>query len=160
MLNINRTITGTPSLTLTEVKNFIRVDYNEDDTLLDNLILQSMDLIENYLDRSMVESDVILTASGRTELILPLAPIDTITSIKDADGNELDYTYDGLSVKLKSTGTFTVEYSTTANNEGGLTLGWMEVIAYMYENRGDDTPITSILYTNANLLPFRNKLWV
>ena len=42
----------------------------------------------------------------------------------------------------------------------GLGLGWMQVIAWFYENRGDTTGYASIIAQNKNLQPFRKTPWI
>ncbi len=159
MIDINRTVTGTEELTLEQVKSFIRVDGTTDDALITSLITQSRELIEEYLDRSMIESDVIATMSYRYSFTPPFAPIDTITSIIDVDGDAIEYEYDGLTVKLSTAKTFKVIYNTLKDNKEGLILAWLQTIAYLYENRGDLFEITYILNGNTNLKPYRNKMW-
>ncbi len=162
MLKIERNITGVIDevLTLDEVKNFLKVDYDTEDTLLTDLMDQSRDILEQFLSRSILASDVTLTVSKRDEVILPYAPIDTIDSITDQDGDPIEYTYDELSIKLVSTDTFTIDYYTLTDLPPGLKLGLLETIAYLYENRGDISGIGLILYYNKNLQPFRNRVWI
>lgn len=158
--NITRTTTSAPTLTLDEVKAFIRVDFDTDDDLITSMIDQSRDLIEQYTNSSMVDSDIVLIASKRESLVLPYSPVNVITSIVDIDDNAIDYTYDKLTVELKATTTFTVTYSTTGTVPDGLKLGWLEIMAYLYEQRGDTSQIALILYYNKNLMPYRRKIWI
>lgn len=169
-LKVIKEVTGSDPLLLNTVKDFLRVDYDEDDTLLTSLISQTRDIIEEYLSISMVATKVTLTASPRAELRLPYGPVLTVTSVKDADGNDMDYVWDGLCIKFGVAGTYVLnstynQNSTTIYNTGytefprGLELGWLEIIAWLYENRGDTSGLSYMLNRNTNLMPYRAKLW-
>lgn len=45
-------------LTLTEVKNYLRIDFTEDDGFLDTLIVASRNYCEAYLNRPLLSSDM------------------------------------------------------------------------------------------------------
>lgn len=161
MLKTDRTIAGPEPVTLDEAKDFLRVDYDTDDVLITSIITQSRDIVEQFLSRSLVDSAITLTADCRHEMVLPYGPVTSVASVLDIDGIEVaDWTWDGLTLKLKVTDTFTVLYNTAADEHPGLKLGLLETIAYLYENRGDTASIGLILYYNKNLQPFRNKVWI
>ena len=161
MLKTERTIAGPEPVTLDEAKDFLRVDYDTDDVLITSIITQSRDIVEQFLSRSLVDSASTLLADCRHEMVLPYGPVTSVASVLDIDGVEVaDWTWDGLTLKLKVTDTFTVLYDTAADEHPGLRLGLLETIAYLYENRGDTGSIGLILYYNKNLQPFRNKVWI
>jgi hypothetical protein len=112
-------------------------------------------------------------ASARTYIELPVKPINSITSVKDRDGNDIEYTFDGFYLlfgptEFTPTAPEQPEYVTTITvyEAGyttaplGLVLGLKEVIAHLYENRGDDTGLINMLVQNANLMPYRQKMWI
>lgn len=163
MLRVNKVDTGIAGLTLDELKMWVKVDYNDDDEVLSNLIRQSRGLLENYLNISMVDSSITLLMDSRTDIRLPYGPADTIVSVKDEDGNDLNYKHDGLLLRIDPATidcTITVVYTTLDNTNTGLKLGWMEVAAYLYENRGDVVQFINLLVQNQNLMPYRNKVWI
>jgi len=161
MIEVQKTQTGVIGLTLEEVKDFMRVDFSEDDALITSLINQSKDLIEEYLNRSLVVNTIHLIASPREELEIPFGPIETIESVKDVEsGDDIDYEYDGLLLTLKVDKTFSVSCTSHDNLPAGLKLGWLEIITWLYENRGDTSGFGMMLYYNNNLMPYRRKVWI
>ena len=161
MLKVQKTARSVSPLTLAVVKQWLKVDGNSDDSLITTLIEQSRDLIEAYLGRSLIEYDITLTATARREVELPYGPVDSITSVKDNDGNDVDYKYYGFTVTLDSPVDTVINYRTTGDLPKGLELGWLEAIAYLYEFRGDDKQAFKMaLYQNQNLQPYRMRVWV
>lgn len=160
---LSKTITGTEQLTLDDAKAWLRVDDNTDDSLITSLISESRELIENYLDISLVETTISLLVSARYELDPPFLPVVSITSVVDEDSEDLEYTWNGFILSTTSLVNYTVTYVAgyTTNLPVGLYLGWKQVLAVMYENRGDDlsTKFPSLIMQNENLIPYRNSVW-
>ena len=164
MINVNRNITGADLLTLEVAKLFMRVDGTTDDELITSLITQARELIETYLDRTINASTVTVIASARQEMVLPFAPVSSITTVKDqATDEEIGYTWDGLTLTFDQGiyDTFEVVYDTIDNSlPDGLMLAWKEVVLWLYENRTDTAGIQNMLTYNANLQVYRNKIWI
>jgi uncharacterized phiE125 gp8 family phage protein len=172
-LNISKTVTGIEPVQLDEVKEFLRVDYDADDVLLTSLITQSREIIERYLNISIPLSTLIVEASPRVELQLPYGPVLNIDSVTDRDGNDVYYEWNGFVITFEGNSfsptqperpayveTITTYDSGYAIVPAGLKLAVMEVIAYLYENRGDTSSITLLLNQNKNLDPYRQKIWI
>ena len=160
MLKVSRTITGIPGITISEAKEWLRVEFTEDDGLIYNLLTDVYAIVEKYTNRSLVEGSVTLYASAREELELPYQPINSITSITDFDGNPVDYTETPFGITFEYPyPDVKVEYTTSAFMEPGLKTGILEVLAWLYDNRGDDTEFQSMLSQNTNLQPYRERLW-
>lgn len=170
-IKVSKTVTGNEPLTLQEVKDWIKQDGTADDALITSLITQSRELIENYLCASLVSTTLLVEATPRTELRPPFGPVVTITSVKDEDGNDVDYTWDGFTLNFTG-GTFSVTqgyspvYTTTTYDAGydtlpeGLKMAMLETIAYLYEHRGEEMKIQMFLYQNQNLQPYRETIWI
>lgn len=175
MINVtSRSRTGSIDLTLSEAKAFMRVDGTADDTLITTLIEQARDLIEAFCSITITAANITVRASARKQFFIPYGPVNSITSVKDTDGNDLTYTWNKLYLLYGSTSydpttpestdtlvdsdvVYAAGYTTTPP---GLKLGWMEVVAYLYENRGDNTTINQMLWQNANIMAYRTKVWV
>ena len=158
----SKTITGTNQLTLADAKVWLRVDGTDEDDLITALIDESRGLIEMYLDISMVETTIVLLVSPRLKLDPPFLPVVTITSLKDDNDVDVDYTWDGFFVTTTSFENYTITYTTGyAVLPVGLMLGWKQILALMYENRGDDITESyqSLIMQNENLMPYRNAVW-
>lgn len=164
MINVNKEITGSDVLTLDQAKSFMRVDGSTDDELITQLITQARELIEQYLDRTINDATITLTASARQELVLPYPPVSSITSVQnESDDSDITYNWDGLTLTFDHGvyDTFVVIYETADSSlPNGLILAWMEVVLWLYENRSDTAGIQSMLAYNANLQVYRNKIWI
>ena len=173
MLNIKKTVTGTEPISLEDAKLWLRVDGDSDDDLITSLITQTRELVEQYLNISIVDTTLEVEASPRIELVLPFGPVQSITSVTDQDSNDVTYTWNGFYISFESP-----VYSVTGGNTGyvttvttydaglgtipaGLNLGLLEMLAWLYENRGDSSGFMMALYQNQNLQPYRsNNVWI
>ena len=173
MLQLNKTVTGTEPITLDEAKAWMRVDGATDDILITSLITQVRELVEEYLNISIVETTIKLTASERKELVLPYGPVIVISSCVDTDADPVSYDWNGFYMTFDQ-GTYSVTggsslyvqtlttYDTGLTDvPGGLKLGMLEVLLWLYENRGDSSGFQMMLYQNQNLQPYRNNnVWI
>lgn len=161
MLKVTKQRTAPLPLTLQQVKDWLRIEYDTDDTLLTNLIDETASLLEEYLNVSLVTTTITVLATARTELTLPYGPVISVTSVKDKDGNDVEYEFNGFTITYKSyTETTTFYEAGFAQVDAGLQLGWKEVIAWLYENRGDSAGFMDMLRQNANLNVYRQKIWI
>jgi uncharacterized phiE125 gp8 family phage protein len=93
-------------LTLTETKAHLRVDHNEDDLLIDGLLKASTDYCQQFTARAFVSQtwELVLDEFPVNEVLIPMPPLQSVTSVKydDANGFEqtvsvLEYTVDDVS---------------------------------------------------------------
>lgn len=173
MLKVSKSVTGSEPITLQEAKDWMRVDGDADDSLITSLITQSRELAEEYLNISIAQTTLVLDATARVELLLPYGPVQTITSVTDQEGHDVDYTWNEFYIKFDQ-GTYSVTGGSalyvdtiTTYDSGlavipaGLKLGLLEFIAWLYENRGDTSKFMMALYQNQNLQPYRsNNVWI
>jgi len=171
MIKVEKTVTGTDELTLTNAKLWMKVDDTADDTLITSLITEAKQLIEQYINFTLTPATITLTATARTQLCLPYGPVQSITSVKDMDGDDVEYTYEDLCIEFDTqvysvtnpsnvyVQTVTIYEAGTTSIPSGLMLAWKEVVLYLYENRGD-LNINSILSSNKNLQVYRNNVWI
>lgn len=79
----------TEPITLTEIKEYLRVSHSNDDDLLEELITAGRLKFEDVTWKSVVPHDFILTFDNEeTEFPLPSPPIDDVTSVSWWDGEE------------------------------------------------------------------------
>ena len=171
MLKVEKTVTGTNELTLEVAKSWMRIDHSDKDTLITLLIDEAKELIETYINYTLTPATITLTATARTKLFLPYGPVQSITSVKDTDGEDVTYTYDGLyidfapsvySVTAPSTPyvqTTTIYTTGTDSLPAGLLLSWKEVVLHLYENRGD-VDVANLLSNIKPLQQYRHKIWI
>ena len=171
-LSVNKSVTGTEPISLDQAKAWLKVDSTADDPLITALIIQARELIEGYLNLTIIETTIVCTATARAELKLPFGPVTSITSVKNDNGDDLEYVWNGFYITF-GTGTISVtggsniyEDSVTTYDAGnstiadGLQLGLLETIAFLYEMRGDTSKIGMFLYQNQNLQPYRELVWI
>lgn len=144
---------GTEPVTLADVKAQARIETDDEDALLNSYITAARQMIEGYLNVSLVER--VVTANLLNELgdiYLPYGPIGEITSfVQDhAPEDKIDadiYKLRGQQFKRISTAfddsitvTYTVGYATVPQY---LKVAVLQQVAFMYENRGDVEKVLS-----------------
>ena len=170
-LQVNKTVTGTEPITLDEMKAWMKVDGDADDTLITELIIQGRSLTEFWLNISIVLQTIVIEATPRSILQLPYQPVVSITSVTDRDAVDLSYTFDGFSLAFTSlSDTITTMDTGYTAPPAGMVLGLKEVIAYLYDGRGDsygtdagedsyDGAIKHFIKRNQNLAAFDKTIW-
>ncbi len=103
------TAPGVEPVSLAEAKSHLRVDTTDDDALITALITAAREQVENDTRRALVTQtwDYVLDAfpSG-SEIVLPLPPLQSVTSItyRDKDGNSS--TFDASNYVVDTAGMF------------------------------------------------------
>lgn len=172
MLRVSRTKKQQSDwITVAEAKAYLKVDGDDDDQVIQQLIAGVRDITETYLQRSVVVNTVTLNTDSQT-IELPFGPVQTITSVQDDGGNDVDYEWDGsvlssdqhmvISVTAGVSSTFAeVVYESDGTLPDGLKTAMLQVLAKFYQHRGDeDMHSQSLMWANSNLQPFRNFVWI
>lgn len=132
-------------VTLTEAKNWCRIDVSDDDDIITELITAARIICEQYSNISFIPRTV--TARLKNPLggiYLPYGPVTELASVTDDDLNELeigDYTITGASFKqikepfTELTLVYTAGYELLPKN---LKKAMLNQISWMYDNRGSD----------------------
>ena len=148
----------TEPVTLTEAKDFCKVDIGTDDTLITALITAARQQCEAYTAVGFVPHDaVVILNNTNGDIYIPYGPIIAINQVTDEDGNVLvldtDYTLSGnqfkrlLTPRLKN---ITIDYSTGYDElPNVLKTALLNQIYYLYDNRSigvdDIAPIAKTL---------------
>ena len=130
----------TEPVTLTEVKNFCKIDVSEDDTLIEMMITACRQECEGLTNIGFVQREIIVVQdNGNGGAFLPLGPVGTITSVKDIDDNDITYQASGSTWKQILTPkiprlyiTYTAGYATLPME---LKLALLECIFFRYDER-------------------------
>lgn len=163
MIKVTKTLTGNEPLTIDEVREWLRNEGSDvDDDLISSLITQARSLVEQSLNISIPEQVITLTSSERLKVYLPFGPINEVTAVTDMDAVELSYDFDGFVVTLNTISGSIVEYSAGyAVVPDGLLVGLKELIAFLYENRGDaQKDINLVIRQNGHLSAYEDVSWV
>lgn len=138
----------TEPVTLTEAKDFCKIDISNDDNLIVSLITAARQMCEAYTNIGFVEHSIVANINNMNgNILLPYGPIIDITQITDDDNNVLtvddDYTLRGNDFKrlqYPEWDNLTVEYI------GGygtlpeiLKTGLLNAIYFLYDNRSQGT---------------------
>jgi hypothetical protein len=88
-------------VTLTEVKNFCKIDISEGDTFIeDDLIPACVDEVESYLGINLVKREVIVNLNNcNGGVYFPYGPVAELDELLDEDGDEI------LAADYKTVGT-------------------------------------------------------
>ena len=142
---------------LAVVKNFLKVDFNDDDTLITKMIKTATTQCETFINKTLVEKTYIYSIYKleNTSIFLPFPPIKTITSITITNKDFTTYTLDNNLYNLDTIGgvvnfkeklnnfyRIDIEYTaglTSINDE--LVQALLMHIARMYEDRSGYSPI-------------------
>lgn len=150
---------------LSEIKNFLRIDFNDDDNLLKELLKSATKQCELYISQSLSKKTYKFSIYSITNNILklPYPPIISITSVNivDKNNNSIEYTnftLDPISSSLifknlpsnfyRVDMTYKSGYSEIPND---IKQGLLFHISKMYEDKVDYSPIPK-----ASLSIYRN----
>jgi hypothetical protein len=130
----------TEPVTLTEAKNFCKIDVSDDDTLITMLLTSCRLECESLTNIGFVNRNVIVVQNnGNGGAFLPLGPNGDIATVQDTDGNDLTYVPSGTTWKQiisprseRLVITYNTGYTTLPAN---LKLALLECIFYRYDER-------------------------
>jgi len=155
--------TITEPVTLSEAKDFCKIDIGTDDALVTSLITAGRSMCEAYTGVGFVEHNAVAILNNMNgDIYIPYGPMLAINQVTDADDNVLvldtGYTVIGNSFKRlatpKETGItidYTTGYTTLPNY---LKTALLNQIYYLYDNRSIGTDDISPIAKNL-LNPYR-----
>ena len=145
-MQIIRTVSGSEPVTLAEAKAYNRVLFSVDDSTIELLITQARETLEQATNLSLVEQTIELTLNAyKDKFRLPYGPIVSVTTVTvNTDNVTADYISDNGLIKFNGKGTLKAEYEAGGVEFQGLKIAMLEMIAFLYTNRGtaSDYPAT------------------
>ena len=129
-----------------EVKDWLRIDGNSDNNIVENLISAARVVIENYLNQSLINRTISVHLNNSCgNICLPFQPFTELVSIKDADDNTIDsYLLSNSQfrrLQYPCDDGIKVEYKAGPGIGGSIPkvihTAMLMQISFMYENRGD-----------------------
>jgi hypothetical protein len=134
--------TGSEIVTVSDFKDYARVDTSADDTLIGNMIEQARIWCENYISKDIV-------AKNRTYYLpwtnkrfaLPFVPLSSISTLT-VEGSAADYETKGIDESIIELNELPaqeikVTYITAGMNDGLLQQAILQLASTYYENRAD-----------------------
>lgn len=133
----------TEPLTLSEVKEWCKVDGSADDAILSALIIAAREMCEQYTCVSFVQREIscwLNNYNGST--YLPYGPIESVDKVYDTNGDEITYTLrnttEGFAQIIEPNDIIKIEYvGGYSSLPEALKTALKAQILYLYENRGD-----------------------
>jgi uncharacterized phiE125 gp8 family phage protein len=136
--NISWKVTTNPTvepITVTELKGYARIDGNSEDSILSSIIIGTRMLVENYLNRALIEQVITLQMDywpSRT-LYMPRPPLLSVTSITTLDESDVETTYSSsnyYTVTNSPVGSINVKESSSIPTN---TIRWTQGIKVVYK---------------------------
>jgi hypothetical protein len=148
-LRVNTVVPTTEPVTLEEAKEYLQVDFDTDDPLLDRLISASRQYIETVCGISLVEKEIELKVRGfDAPYLLPYGPVRSVEmlTIDRADAeNEGDYVYEsGIELEAE----YTAGYDMIPED---LRSAVLEVLKVYYDARGSAVELPVFLRHKLNM---------
>jgi uncharacterized phiE125 gp8 family phage protein len=130
-------------VTLEEAKAWLKVEVDDDDSLISALITAARISCEGYVNLSFVEREVTAILNNSLGNIrLPYGPVNNLTSVSDINESEMDYLLTGVSARRLLTPalpfvacTYTAGYLTLPQH---FRAALKEQLVWLYQHRGDD----------------------
>ena len=131
-------------VTLSEAKDFCKIDISTDDAILTELITAAREMCEDYTNIGFVPHEIVAVVNNSNgDILLPYGPTIEVIEVKNADGDTLefddDYTLSGnLFKSLKTpkedglTITYTSGYQVLPKR---LKTALLNTVYYLWDNR-------------------------
>lgn len=157
LVSVDVTRADTTAVSVDEAKSWARIDEDFDDSIVEMLTDGADKAFESFTGKLLFVGTVIAEYDPKefeSILQLPWLPVDSITSVKDEDDEDVDYELKGdhLEVDVFEELTVTYEaglYSTASEVDAQLKLGLLKWIATNYDDR-EDTVIGTTIETMPN----------
>ena len=95
-------------VTLTELKNFAQVDYDDEDSLLEGFITSARMAAEEYTGKAFIEQTIVMLMDywPGTVVKLPNPPLISITKVATLSEDDVETEYDSDNYYVVTTGTY------------------------------------------------------
>lgn len=140
-IKINDVI-GTPIISRTDAKNYIRIDTTADDTLIDWMIEAAHTAAENYMSRDIIskERTYYLDYSETGFIDVPFGPVASVDAVTVKD-TAVSFSVYGLGdpmVEIEPLGTnIKIDFTTEGMSDGLLKQALLMMVSTYYDNRTD-----------------------
>jgi hypothetical protein len=135
---------ATEPVTVEETKAFMRVDYTDDDSVIERLIKSARRLIGRKLNRVLVKSNVTLTVSstyGSEPIGLYYYSNASLFTLTDVDTDEAlaidEYAIKDNVLRVDYAGLYSLTWTETPDVGEDIKEAIKMLVAYRYNNRGD-----------------------
>lgn len=130
---------ATEPITLVEAKGWCRVDVDDEDSIMADLIKAARQVCEDYANKSFINrtvTAVIVAPNGYIRL--PYGPVKTMVNIKDEDNVLItEYKENASGIKVIAAKAFVTYTAGYTSLPAKFKIAILNQILFMYENRGD-----------------------
>lgn len=147
-------------LSLTEVKEYLDIDYSNHDDMLLTMIGAARRRLERYTARSFGSKTVKVIMEAWCGQVLPYGPVNAITAALREGTADTGYEVKGDEFEPDFGGEWEVTYTTIGDLPDDLKEAMMAEVAYRYENRGDDNVMAMSTAAKDLAKPYKNYSWV
>lgn len=147
-------------VSVTECKQYMAVDYANDDTLIATMIGAARRRLEKFTGRSFGAKTIKVIMDIWCGQTLPGGPVNAITTALREDTADDDYKLAGDEFEPTYGGRWEVTYTTNGSLPDDLKLAIMAEVANRYENRGDDNEGTMSTVAKDLARPYKIYSWV
>lgn len=140
-IKINDVI-GAPIISLTDAKNYIRIDTTQDDTLIGWMIEAAHTAAENYMSRDIIAKarTYYLDYSDSGFIDVPFGPVASVDAVTVKDVS-VAFTVYGLGdpmVEIEPLGSnIKIDFTTEGMSDGLLKQALLMMVSTYYDNRTD-----------------------
>lgn len=172
--NPTQTETETEPITTAQAKDWLRMSYATDDTLITTLIKTARKYAESYASASFITKTIIATFThdGEKPVRLPFGPVTDTTTVEYRSCRLKDWTdittevdtweVEGDEFIGNSIGYYRVTYEAgyaDGDCPSGVITALYQIIARLYQKRGDEKGF-ELTVEDMNLLnPYTNRFW-
>jgi uncharacterized phiE125 gp8 family phage protein len=137
----------TEPVELQEAKDWMKITFDEEDTIITDLIPATRELLERYTSRSLAPKTltVLMEINDCSLFELPYGPVTGVTTVtrkNEFDDDETmvageDYQVVGKMIRIQTPGTYEIEYEAGYDPlPDDLRKDQLRLIGWMYQNRG------------------------
>lgn len=119
------------SITLQQAKDWLRIDFDEDDDLIESLIESAEQWVETYTCHVLSPRDIVLHGTGCAQSVYEYP----INSVSDGVVGKSYSLFTDFTIPSGQTATINVGYANTALIPKPLITAVKKLVNYMYENR-------------------------
>ncbi len=149
-ISSNRILSATPTptdpvtmpITLDQAKEYLKMTgIDDDNTVIERIISESVDWVQEYCGISVVENEVVTAVKIHNRIQLPYGPVKSIEKVNGVAASTTScyklFPATG-DVRIEGVGEYTIEYTAGYDPIPAKLLGAMYAyIAFAYEHRGD-----------------------
>jgi uncharacterized phiE125 gp8 family phage protein len=164
VLDIQFSNEGPEPVTLTDAKNWLKIDVSDDDVLLSKLISAARQKCETYTNISMIPRTVTAWLQiGLDEIRLPYGPVNTLTGVTNNKGEAIEPSgyvlkyekFKALDPATEVKAVYTAG-DTAEDLQSDFYIAILNQVAWMYEHRGDEAGQDGLAPNVINILkPYR-----